>query len=140
METFDTITIERVIDAPRKRVWRAWIDPEDLCGWFNAGQGWTTPSAQVDVRPGGEFHIAFKGPEPGQGFDFGGTYREVVEPDRLVMVIGDGRPVTVTFEEAEGGKKTKLTLVLALEKVNAEEKQREGWTAMVENLSKHLTK
>lgn len=130
------IAIERIIDAPRERVWKAWVEPAQLMRWFHASDGWHTPSADVDVRPGGEFHIGFRSPDGAQGFDFAGTYAEVAPPERLVMVIGDGRPVTVTFEDLGG--KTRLTIGLTLESVNGEAQQREGWTAMLVNLGVHL--
>jgi uncharacterized protein YndB with AHSA1/START domain len=71
-----------------------------------------------------------------EDFDFEGVYNEIVEPERLVFTIVDGRPVTVTFAEDEG--KTKLTLALTLETTYSEEQQCEGWTAMLVHLGEYL--
>jgi hypothetical protein len=30
----EAITVERTLNAPIDRVWRAWTDPEQLCPWF----------------------------------------------------------------------------------------------------------
>ena len=48
----DDIIIERVIDAPRDRVWRCWTEPELMKRWFTPAP-WQTVHAEVDLRPGG---------------------------------------------------------------------------------------
>ncbi len=134
--TLRGIEITRVFDAPLALVFKAWIEPGQLVRWFYASDGWTTPYAETDVRPGGAFRIGFASPDGKSDFDFEGVYDEVVEPERLVFTIGDGRPVTVTFVEDKG--KTKLTLTLALETTHSEDQQREGWTAMLVHLGEYL--
>ena len=46
------LVLTRLIDAPREKLFRAWTDPEMLKQWF-APQPFTTPVAELDVRPGG---------------------------------------------------------------------------------------
>jgi uncharacterized protein YndB with AHSA1/START domain len=104
--------------------------------WFSAGEGWTTPYAKVDVKPGGAFDIGFKSPDGKTDFPFAGTYDEVVEPEKLSFTIGDGRPVTVLFEDL--GDRTRVVLTLALETVHSEEQQRQGWTAMLVHLGDYI--
>lgn len=127
-----TITITRIFDAPRARVWEAWTDPEQLKQWWGP-KGFTAPSITNDLRSGGKFLYAMHGPA-GTEYDkdmwSGGEYREVVPMEKIVStdnfmdkdgnVISPaefGMPgdwgqmvVTVTFEDA-GEDKTKLTLV-----------------------------
>ena len=38
--TAHEVTIERVFDAPRELVWKAWTEPEQLVQWFGP-RGWT---------------------------------------------------------------------------------------------------
>jgi uncharacterized protein YndB with AHSA1/START domain len=135
---YQTITIERLIDAPRERVFKAFIDPEQVMQWHYATEGWSTPYAKIDARAGGKFDIGFKSPDGANDFAFEGTYTEVKEPERIAYTIGDGRPVTVDFID-EGGK-TKVVLVLALENMNSAEQQREGWTEMIVHLEELMTK
>jgi uncharacterized protein YndB with AHSA1/START domain len=104
--------------------------------WFYASEGWTTPFAETDVRPGGAFRIGFASPDGADDFVFEGVYNEILEPERLVFTLGDGRPVTVTFADQNG--KTRLDLRLTLETTYSEEQQREGWTAMLEHLAEYL--
>jgi hypothetical protein len=55
------LIISRIIDAPRERVFKAWTDPELLKQWF-APLPYTTPVAELDVRPGGANLIVMRDP------------------------------------------------------------------------------
>jgi uncharacterized protein YndB with AHSA1/START domain len=79
------VTIERVFDAPRELVWKAWTEPEQLAQWFGP-RGWTTPPGNVTIepRPGGTFRVTQVSGE-GEELTTHGVYREVVEPERLVL-------------------------------------------------------
>jgi uncharacterized protein YndB with AHSA1/START domain len=105
------LVLTRIINAPREKVYRAWTDPELLKQWF-APLPWTTPAAELDVRPGGANLIVMRNPE-GNEFPNRGVYLEVVENERLVFTDAYTRAwepsekpfmtVIVTFED-EGGK------------------------------------
>lgn len=105
------LTFERLIDAPRKAVWRCWTEADLIKQWFTP-RPWTTPVVEVDVRPGGVSRMVFRGPE-GEEFPNQGVYLEVVPEERLVFTDAyteAWRPsqkpfmtAIVTFEE-EGGK------------------------------------
>lgn len=109
------LVLERIIDAPRERVFRAWTDPELLKQWF-APLPWTTPRAEMDVRPGGASLVVMRSPE-GQDFPNPGVYLEVVPNERLVFTDAytkawdpSEKPfmtAILTFED-QGGK-TKYT-------------------------------
>jgi uncharacterized protein YndB with AHSA1/START domain len=80
------ITITRTFDAPRELVWKAWTDPEHLARWWGP-VGRTTPvdSITLEPRPGGTFRVSSISEEHGDDVVTLGTYREVVEPERLVL-------------------------------------------------------
>jgi uncharacterized protein YndB with AHSA1/START domain len=52
------ITVTRVFDAPRERVWKEWTDPERFADWFG-GKESEVPlsSVSMDVRPGGSWRL-----------------------------------------------------------------------------------
>ncbi len=56
------LSITRLIDAPRHALYRCWTEPELLKQWF-APLPFTTPLAELDVRPGGAGHIVMRGPD-----------------------------------------------------------------------------
>ncbi len=154
----DSLVITRVFDAPRELVWKAWTDPERTKRWFGP-RGFTTPVYKMDLRVGGKYHSAMRSPD-GQDFWSTGVFREIVEPERLVMSDsfadekGNKVPasyygmspdwsgeslITVTFEEVEG--KTKMTLegsgfsgMSATDRDNA----RQGWSQSFDKLAEYL--
>jgi uncharacterized protein YndB with AHSA1/START domain len=84
------ITITRIFDAPRERVWAEWTQPEPFADWFGGGEAEIPLSTVVmDVRPGGSWRATmFAGPARFE-IRWKGQYREVVEPERLVFTISD---------------------------------------------------
>lgn len=131
-----TLTLTRVFDAPRELVWTALTDPAHITKWMFAND-WESPSANVDVRPGGSFSIRMRPADRSQeGFDFGGTYREVVKPERLVLAMGDGRVMTWTLTDVLGGTQ----LVLSLEMAMGEDQERAGYTQILDHLAAHLAR
>ena len=109
-----TLTLQRVFDAPRDLVWRAWSNPEVLVLWMGPVE-WPAISATADFRVGGEWRICLRSPTTGEDLWQGGVYRDIVAPERLVYTLGfvtDGflapnALATVTFVEANG--RTTLT-------------------------------
>ena len=77
------LVLTRVIDAPRDKLFRAWTDADLLKQWF-APLPYTTPVAELDVRPGGANLIVMRGPD-GNDLPNRGVYLEVLENERLVF-------------------------------------------------------
>ena len=102
------IVFERVYDAPRERVWRAYTEVEHLVHWWGP-DGFRTTYEEYDLRPGGIAKFIMHGPD-GKDWPNKMWFREVEKPERLVFGHGDfERPwfdVTVTFEAL--GNQTRL--------------------------------
>jgi uncharacterized protein YndB with AHSA1/START domain len=149
------LVIERVLDAPRERVFKAWTDPKQVVHWFGP-KGFTLTIHEMDVRPGGVWRYIMHGPD---GIDYPNkvVYTEIVEPERLVYAHGsDTEPgkapnkadvseqfqVTVTFAEQNG--KTKLTMKMLFASVAEREKAVtevgaiEGANSTLDRLAAHL--
>jgi uncharacterized protein YndB with AHSA1/START domain len=77
------LVLTRLIDAPREKLYRAWTDPKLLTQWF-APLPYTTPRAELDVRPGGANLVVMRSPD-GNEFPNRGIYLEVVPNERLVF-------------------------------------------------------
>jgi len=109
------LVLTRIFNAPPEKVFRAWTEPEWLTQWF-APLPWTTPRAELDVRPGGANLIVMRSPE-GENFPNSGVYLEVVKNERLVFTDAYTRAwepsdqpfmtVILTFEDIGG--KTRYT-------------------------------
>jgi uncharacterized protein YndB with AHSA1/START domain len=84
------ITVTRVFDAPRERVWKEWTEPERFADWFG-GKESEVPlsSVSVDVRPGGSLRLTMFAESGRREIHWRGEYLEVVEPERLVFTLSD---------------------------------------------------
>jgi uncharacterized protein YndB with AHSA1/START domain len=92
------IRIERVFDAPRDRVWRAFTDPKLIVQWW--GRGNKLVIEKFEVERGGHWRFVEHGPEGKHGFE--GRYREVTPQDRIVQTFEwDGMPAYVIVETIE---------------------------------------
>jgi uncharacterized protein YndB with AHSA1/START domain len=130
--TSKELIITRVFDAPRELVWKAWTDPEHVKRWWGP-QYFTAPHITIDFRVGGRFVYCMRGAGPDGGvknFWNTGEHVEIVPMEKIVTTMSfadeHGNPVpasyyhmsgewpaavtvTVTFEDATGGK-TKVTV------------------------------
>src|SRR5262245_65420707 len=77
------LVLTRIIAAPPEKVYKAWTDPELLKRWF-APLPYTTPVAELDVRPGGANFIVMRSPE-GVDMPNRGDYLEAVPNKRPVF-------------------------------------------------------
>lgn len=77
------IAMTRVFDAPRTLVWDACTKPELLKRWLGVQNGWTLEVCDVDLRVGGRYRYVWRS-RKGKDMGAGGTYREIVPPERLV--------------------------------------------------------
>ncbi len=141
------LVIERIFDAPRDLVFKAWTQPEHMVHWFGP-RGFTSTILKNELRPGGSYRIHMRGPD-GDDHWTQGVYREIVKPQRLVMAgswaDSEGNPtrpgtiLTLTFEEHNG--KTKLTLRQAIfESVTARDAHKGGWISSLDRLAEYLAK
>jgi len=112
----NTVRVVRMFDAPRERVFTAWIDPRQFAAWM-CPPGFGLDRCELDARTGGAWCAQGYKPD-GSYFAKSGTYLEVKRPERLVFTniamdtagnhLLDGL-TTVIFAEENG--KTKLTLI-----------------------------
>jgi uncharacterized protein YndB with AHSA1/START domain len=154
----EEVTITRIFDAPRELVWKAWTEPERLMRWWGP-KTFTSPACEIDLRVGGKYFSCMRAPD-GKDYWSTGVYREIVEPERLVMTDsfadaqGNTVPasyygmsgdwpiemlVTLTLEEHAG--KTKLTLRHSgIEGFSAEDRRNmtQGWNESFDKLAEAL--
>jgi len=78
----NVLFLERVISAPREKVFKAWSDPKQLVKWWGPN-GFTTPVCEMDFRVGGKTRFCMRSPD-GQEIWCGGVYKEIVENERIV--------------------------------------------------------
>ena len=109
----------RVIRAPRSRVYEAWTNPEILKQWFGPDNMYC-PEAMLDVRVGGEYRIAVLPTAEAAASEATsdserrhaaavGSYTKIAPNELLQFTwspnwnLGEQSLVTVTFKDVEGG-------------------------------------
>jgi uncharacterized protein YndB with AHSA1/START domain len=133
---------ERVFNAPRELVFRAWTDPEHLRQWWGP-KGFTNTFHEFDFRPGGVWSFVMHGPD-GTNFPNKSIFVEIVKPDRIVLdhVVNPKFRLTATFVDL-GSDKTKLTWHMLFETIAAYDSVKkfaiEGAIQNLDRLQAHLT-
>ena len=129
------ITVETTLQAPVKKAWQFFTEPEHITQWCQASDDWHAPYAENDVRTGGKFKTTMAAKDKSMQFDFGGVYTNV-QPEKLIeYTMDDGRKVKVVFTSQ--GNTTKVTETFEAEDTNSIDMQRGGWQAILDNYKKH---
>ncbi|MBM3507086.1 MAG: ATPase [Alphaproteobacteria bacterium] len=77
------ILMTRTFSAPRRLVWYAWTKPELVRRWLLGPDGWSSALCEIDLRVGGKYRFVTRH-EKGHEMGWGGVYREIAAPERLV--------------------------------------------------------
>jgi uncharacterized protein YndB with AHSA1/START domain len=116
-----SIVITRHFDAPQKLVFDALTVPDMVKQWMGP-HGWTLSVCEIDLRVGGKYRYVMSGPAHA-GMDcppemgWGGVYREIAAPERLVHtelfdMDWTGGETVITSALAEKNARTTLTLTI----------------------------
>ncbi|HEV2294185.1 MAG TPA: SRPBCC family protein [Tepidisphaeraceae bacterium] len=140
------LVLERVVAAPRERLFEGWTDPQLLAQWF-APAPLTTTIHEIDPRPGGAFRVTMRDPN-GAEYPASGVYLEIVKNERIVTTDAYERAwqpsakpfmtAIITFEDSGPGR-TKYT-ARALHWTSADREEHEkmgfhqGWSQCLDQL------
>ncbi|KZB52417.1 SRPBCC family protein [Thalassospira xiamenensis] len=141
------LSLTRLLDAPREKLFRCWTDAELLKQWF-VPKPWTIAWVDLDVRPGGSTLIVMKNPE-GDEFPNPGIYLEIVENEKIVLTdaytsawVPSAKPfMTAIVTFADEGDKTRYTAIARHwseedRKAHEEMGFHEGWGICADQLEK----
>ena len=144
------LTVTRIINAPRERVFQAWTDPAHLQKWWAAQEEFTASIAEVDLRVGGRYRLGMQNPEQEHPYVVGGVYLEVNPPERLVFTwtwektptddadwIPPETVVTVEFIDRDGATEVVLTHEQFPDEHMRDEHDN-GWGGVLAQLGKYL--
>lgn len=132
----NTITIDADIAASVEKVWDHYTKPEHIVHWNFAADTWHCPKAESDFREGGKFSSRMEAKDGSFGFDFGGSFDEIIPLKLICYTLGDDRKVEVYFEEINE-KKSKVIIDFEPELQNPPEMQQQGWQAILDNFKKY---
>jgi len=129
------ITVEALVEAPIEKVWHAYTSPDDIKQWNAASDDWHTTQATVDLRVGGAFSSRMEAKDGSFGFDFAGTYTEVIPNQRIAYAFGDRTGVVEFLPDTRG---VTVRVTFDAETVYPVEQQREGWQAILNRFARHV--
>jgi uncharacterized protein YndB with AHSA1/START domain len=137
----DAISVKRLLNARRERVFEAWTRPDLMSRWFAPNAGWTVAVA-CDFRIGGRYELDMHDAEGGRHVQFG-HYREITPVSRLVftwscpdLAVVDS---IVTVDLVDRGERTELILTHELPPdPKVRRGHEEGWEGCLGNLEKLL--
>jgi uncharacterized protein YndB with AHSA1/START domain len=143
------LIVSRLVNAPRELVFKVFTDPEHVARWWGP-RNFIIKVHEMDVRPGGIWRFDMDG--YGQTFHEKIVYKEVVKPERLVLIHGsdvanfekeeDAFENIITFEVQ--GQKTLVTMKAVfktasyLQKVIKENYAVEGGKQTMDKLEEYL--
>jgi uncharacterized protein YndB with AHSA1/START domain len=138
----DEVSLTRILNAPRRRVFQAWTHPDLMARWFFPGAKWSAV-VSADIRVGGYYEVSMRDEDGGLHVQFG-TYREIVPESRLVftwscpaLAVVDS---IVTVDLIDLGARTELRLTHELPPdPRIRRGHEEGWVGCLGNLEKSLS-
>ncbi|HVK24300.1 MAG TPA: SRPBCC domain-containing protein [Actinokineospora sp.] len=139
------VVLSHVFDAPRERVWRAWVEPELISQWWGPdGVAVPLSSIEVDPRTGGTFKLTMHVAEYDMDVAMDSRFVEVAEHELLRFTeptpcLPEMRSVDglVTFADTPGGTEVGLDIVMVTSSDIREESEI-GWGQSFQRLAKVL--
>jgi uncharacterized protein YndB with AHSA1/START domain len=140
-----TLVAEFTLEAPRELVWAAHTQCEHVKQWLLGPEGWTMPTCEIDLRPGGRWRYVYRGPD-GTSFSMSGEYRELDTPERLVntetMEGSPGSTLNTLILTEQEGRTTINTVVeypsQEMREAIIETGMMDGWAESYERLERYL--
>jgi uncharacterized protein YndB with AHSA1/START domain len=138
-------TMTRVFDAPRELVWKEWVEPERFADWFGGSESEIPlSSVSMEVSPGGKWQATmFAGPGRHE-IHWKGEYREVVEPERLVLTMCDQPDddvfelITVVLTDLGDGRTEMLLEQRGQMRPEQYERAESGWSTFFDRMAERL--
>ena len=78
----NTIRLQRVLQAPPERVYRAFLDANAMAKWLPPN-GFTGQVHHLDAKVGGTYKMSFTNFTTGKSHSFGGEFLELLQHERI---------------------------------------------------------
>jgi uncharacterized protein YndB with AHSA1/START domain len=141
----ETARLDRILNAPRARVFQAWTDPDQVAQWYGPAHAEIPRDGiRIDPRVGGRWEVTMVMPG-GRQFVAGYDIETLVEPELIVMRsdpmpeagMPGGTVVRVEFHDL--GDRTRVMLTDGPFPPRGSEHAAAGYTAALDKLAAHLS-
>jgi uncharacterized protein YndB with AHSA1/START domain len=130
------IEIEVLVEKEPKDVWKIYTVEDHIMNWYHATDDWHTPTAENDLREGGTFSFRMESKDGRMGFDFRGTYDQIIPRKRMAFTLDDGRRVDISF--IDEGSSTRIVEVFEAEPESPLDLQKNGWQSILNNFKRYI--
>jgi uncharacterized protein YndB with AHSA1/START domain len=140
-----TAHIERILGAPRDRVFQAWTEPAEVAAWYGPAHAEIPPEGiRIDLRVGGRWEVTMVLPG-GRQFVAGYQIETLIEPELIVMRsapmpeagMPEGTVVRVEFHDL--GDRTRVIVTDGPFLAGGSAPAAAGYAAALDKLAAHLS-
>jgi uncharacterized protein YndB with AHSA1/START domain len=129
------LRVEAVIAAPIAKVWHDYTSADAIKKWNAASDDWHTTRADVDLRIGGAFNFRMEARDGSMGFDFAGTYINIIV-HKLIEYKFDERRAVVELSPVDQGILVRVTF--DAEETHTLEQQQQGWQSILNRFKSYV--
>lgn len=130
-----TIKVQTQVKRSLQDTWDLFTDPMHVIKWNAASSDWHTTFGENELQKGGKYSYRMEAKDGSVGFDFWGTYTQIIPQKQLDSTMGDGRELKISFSSDK--ESTKIVEEFEPEKENSPEMQKSGWQAILDNFKKY---
>lgn len=154
-DTQNEIVIERVLNLPLSKVWKAWSEATNFKKWWGP-KDFTCPSSSVNFKTGGKYLHCMRSPA-GEEFWSTGVYEQIVPQKKIVFTDSfsdsKGNIISATEHNMPGDWPLELLITVTMEEANGKtflrlqhqgipdemyEECIQGWHESLDKLEKNL--
>ncbi|MGV8964112.1 MAG: SRPBCC domain-containing protein [Candidatus Saccharimonadaceae bacterium] len=133
----EKIIVQTNLNSDILKVWDYYTNPTHITHWNFALDSWHCPKAQNELRVGGKFMSRMEAKDGSEGFNFEGTYFDLLLGKKIFYVMEDGRNVIVDFKINDEDN-VDVVVTFDAESKNSLNMQKEGWQNILDNFKKYV--
>jgi len=116
-------------------IWETYTDAKHVTQWSFASDDWHVTEGHAKFVEGGAFNYRMEAKDESFGFNFMGTYDEIVKHQTIKYHLTDKRNIDVEFKKHKGYVTIQLTV--DAENEFSLEQQKVGWQAILDNFKSY---
>lgn len=124
-------TVTTNIESGMEKVWEHYTLPEHIINWNFPNSDWHCKNVENLLKVDGSFSYRMEEKDGDNGFEYSGTYTEIVPKSKIEFNLKDGRKVTLLFEELEDS--VSLTRTFEVGSSSELEDEQIDWQAVLDN-------
>ena len=130
-----TFEIQAEVFQAMDIIWKTFNETEHVMRWSFASDDWHVTEGKSNFREGGAFNYRMEAKDGSDGFNFMGTYDQIIPNQSVKYHLTDKRKVEVIFKPTKNS--CMIIMHVDAESVFPLEQQKSGWQAILNNFKKY---